>query len=302
MTADDPLPALVRALRSESPTDRVRAAKDLGRLGWLAREALPALVATLHDDDGKVRESAAHAVGLMGPEALPTLVEMLGHDDKYVRRHAVWALGKLGPLARSALGDLCGSLKDLDPRTASGAAQALGSMGADAADGVPALAEAMRGTNIVLCRLASKALSQIGGPALATLIAHLQHADPFVRGESALAIGWMGAAARSAVPFLARVVRGPESALLRTPAPSTATPTAIPPPVDSNTFTPPQVVEDADAGAPADVNCRVFAAQALGRIGPTASGALTDLRDAAAYGPTLVRSAAEQAIRQIQGF
>src|SRR5688500_1484301 len=113
-TADDPLPALIRALRSQSPAERVRAAKDLGRLGWLAREAMPALVAALHDDDAKVRESAAHAIGLMGPEALPTLTGMLRHEDKYVRRHAVWALGKLGPLARPALADLCRALKDAD--------------------------------------------------------------------------------------------------------------------------------------------------------------------------------------------
>src|SRR6266545_2450435 len=281
-TADDPLPALVRSLRSHSPADRARAAKDLGRLGWLAREALPSLVAALHDDDAKVRETAAHAIGLMGPEALSALVGMLCHDDKYVRRHAVWSLGKLGPLARPALADLCHSLKDPDPRTASGAAQALGAMGADGADAVPQLAEAMRGTNIVLCRLASKALSQIGPPALATLIAHLQHADPFVRGESALAIGWMGAAARSAVPFLARVVRGPESALLRTPAPPSITPPTISPP-NSGALTPQQVGEPADVSA--DVNCRVYAAQALGRIGPAAAGALTDLREAVTYGP-----------------
>ena len=297
-TADDPLPALVRALRSSSPADRVRAAKDLGRLGWLAREALPALVGALHDDDAKVRESAAHAVGLMGPEALPTLVGMLAHDDKYVRRNAVWALGKLGPLARPALADLCRALKDPDPRTASGAAQSLGGMGADGADAVHPLAEAMRGTNIVLCRLAAKALSQIGPPAVATLIAHLQHADPFVRGESALAIGWMGAAARAAVPFLARVVRGPESALVRTPPPRSVTPTSIAPP-DSDTATPPQMT---DAGGPsAEVNCRVFAAQALGRIGPAAAGALADLRDAIDAGPEPVRQAAEQAVRQISG-
>jgi HEAT repeat protein len=297
-TADDPLPALVRALRSQSQADRVRAAKDLGRLGWLAREALPALVGALHDDDAKVREAAAQAVGLMGPETLPTLVGMLSHDDKYVRRHAVWALGKLGPLARPALGDLCQSLKDADPRTASGAAQSLGGLGADGAEAVPALAEAMRGTNIVLCRLASKALSQIGPPALATLIAHLQHADPFVRGESALAIGWIGAAARSAVPFLARIVRGPESALLRTPAPLSITPTSIQLP-GSETLTPPQITDGGDVSA--DVNCRLYAAQALGRIGPAAMGALTDLRDAAAFGPDSVRTAAQQAIRQIQG-
>jgi HEAT repeat protein len=298
-TADDPLPALIRALRSQKPVERMRAAKDLGRLGWLAREAMPALVAALHDTDSKVRESAAHAIGQMGPDALPTLVGMLDHDDKYVRRHAVWALGKLGPLGRPAINDLCRSLKDPDPRTASGAAQALGNMGADAADAVPALAEAMRGTNIVLCRLAAKALSQVGPPALATLIAHLQHADPFVRGESALAIGWIGAAARSAVPFLARLVRGPESPLLTTPAPNSLTPLAIPAP-SSSALTPQQLTDEPPV-LPTDINCRVFAAQALGRIGSGAASALAELREAAHSGPDAIRAAAAQAIRQIEG-
>src|SRR5262245_52530632 len=82
-TADDPLPALLRALRSHNPTDRLRAAKDLGRLGWLAREAMPALVGALNDENPKVRETAASAIGLMGPDALPTLVTMLDHNDKY---------------------------------------------------------------------------------------------------------------------------------------------------------------------------------------------------------------------------
>lgn len=277
--------------------DRLRAAKDLGRLGWLARDAMPALVRALDDEEAKVRETAAHAIGGMGPEALEALVLMLGHPDKYVRRHAVWALGKLGPLARPALPDLCQSLKDADPRTASGAAQALGNLGADGSDGVSALAEAMRGTNIVLCRLASKALSQIGPPALATLIAHLQHADPFVRGESALAIGWMGAPARSAVPFLAKVLRGPDGALNHTPLPG-LTPTAIPLPTGSGALTPPQM--NGPEGTSAEMTCRVYAAQALGRIGPPAVAALPDLRDAARHAPEPLRAAAQQAIRQIQ--
>ena len=289
---DDPLPALIRALRGRVPTDRMRAAKDLGRLGWLARDALTPLITALNDDEGKVREAAAHAVGQMGPEALPALCEMLGHEDKYVRRNAVWALGKLGPLARPALSNLCRALKDADPRTASGAAQALGNMGADAADAVPQLAEAMRGTNIVLCRLAAKALSQIGPPALATLIAHLQHADPFVRGESALALGWMGPVARSAVPFLAHVVRGPRKARPK------AKPKRNP---DSETATPPAIAASSSEGATADENCRVYAAQALGRIGPVAAGAVSDLQDAAEFGPEALRQAAEQAVRMIQG-
>jgi HEAT repeat protein len=296
-TAADPLPVLVRALGDTNPLERVRAAKDLGRLGWLAREATAALVTALEDEDAKVREAAAHAVGGMGPESLPALVAMLGHWDKYVRRHAVWALGKLGALARPALADLCHSLKDPDPRTASGAAQALGNMGADGADAVGPLAEAMRGTNIVLCRLASKALSQVGAPALATLIAHLQHADPFIRGESALAIGWMGAEARAAVPFLARILRGSDASLIRTPAP-VGTPTAIPFGGASEVLTPPQV--DTSEGHTAEMTCRVFAAQALGRIGSGASCALVELREAATAAPEPLRQAAQQAVRQIQ--
>jgi HEAT repeat protein len=231
----------------------------------------------------------------MGPDALPALTAMLTHNDKYVRRNAVWAMGKLGPIARVALRDLCQVLKDSDPRTASGAAQALGNMGADGAEAVPQLAEAMRGTNIVLCRLAAKALSQIGPPALATLIAHLQHSDPFVRGESALALGWMGPSARSAVPFLAKVVRGPRAfderpASSKKPSDSvfsgTATPTALPTP---------------DASGSAEDNCRVYAAQALGRIGPAAARAVSDLQDAAHNGSTALRAAIDQAIRMIQG-
>lgn len=306
---DDPLPELIRALRSRIPENRLRAAKDLGRLGWLARDALPALVGVLRDEEAKVREAAAQAVGQMGPEALPALTGMLAHTDKYVRRNAVWALGRLGPAARPALPALCRGLSDPDPRTASGAAQALGNMGAAGAESVPQLAEAMRGTNIVLCRLAAKALSQIGPPALATLITHLQHTDPFVRGESALALGWMGPAGRAAVPFLARVVRGRGSHLLRDDTP--------PPPgsLDRETYTaqtededgrhsgavtpvvPPSTVDESSP----EETCRVYAAQALGRMGPAAAAAVADLRAAVRAGPNGLRQAARQALRLIQG-
>lgn len=311
-TTDDPLPDLIRALRSRTPADRARAAKTLGRLGWLAKDALPALVGVLRDDDGKVREAAAQAVGQMGPEAVPDLTGMLAHADKYVRRNAVWALGRLGPGARPALGALGRVLKDGDPRTASGAAQALGNMGADGAAAIPQLTEAMRGTNIVLCRLAAKALSQIGPPALSTLIAHLQHSDPFVRGESALALGWMGAAARAAVPFLAQMVRGPRGVSLKdTPPPPGAldraaigqTGLAAGSGVASGAVTPPVPVAPVttpDANSPEETS-RVYAAQALGRIGPAATAAVPDLKLAARVGSDALRTAADQALRLIQG-
>ena len=300
-TTADPLPDLIRTLRSRTPADRIRAAKDLGRLGSLARESLPTLVGLLRDDEAKVREAAAQAVGQMGTGALAALSGMLAHSDKYVRRNAVWAMGKLGSLAQPALPALCRALKDTDPRTASGAAQAIGNMGEAGADAIPALTEAMRGTNIVLCRLAAKALSQIGMQALSALVAHLQHADPFVRGEAALAIGWLGADAKAAVPYLAQVLRGREPRSLRdTPPPAGSLSRAL---VDGSEEQPdsttPIANPIADSSSPEEA-CRVYAAQALGRMGPAAFAAVPELRIASRTGPDSLRHAAAHALNQIQ--
>ena len=305
MTTDDPLPDLVHALESQAPAERIRAAKTLGRLGWLARDALPALSRVLEDDDAKAREAAAYAVGQIGPDALPILSAMLDHHDKYVRRNAVRAMGKLGPLARPALSDLCRTLKDTDPRTASGAAQALGNMGREAGEAVPHLAEAMRGANIVLCRMAAKALSEIGSPALATLIVHLQHSDPFVRGESALALGWMGPAAKSAVPFLLKLVRRskPKDAIGDTPMPADEL-DSIGKDSDTGGLPSEAITPTLPPGSGKDISteetCRLFAVQALGRIGQAAAAALPELRVATQLGPNEIRKAAQQAIKLIQ--
>jgi len=288
MIVDDPLPDLLRGLRSPIPDQRSRCARALGRLGPLARDALPLLANCVSDPEPSVREAAAQSIGQMGTEALPHLIRMLMHDDKYVRRHAVWALGKLGPPARVAVPDLCAALRDPDPRTASGAAQSLGNLGPDAADAVPALIEAMCGTNIVLCRLAAKALSQIGESAIPTLIAHLYHRDPFVRGEAALAIGWIGAPAVDAVPALLEVAQRHLPL-----AKATATPHSQRTPVTAVSPTPPP--------SSSEDNSRLYAVQALGRIGPGAAAALPFLELLAGESVDPLRQAAITAIRQIRG-
>lgn len=289
--ADDPMPDLIRTLRSPLPDIRAKAARSLGKLGWLARDALPQLANALADADGGVREAAAQAVGQMGPDALPQLVKMLGHPDKYVRRNAVWALGKLGPMARAAVPDLAAALKDADPRTAAGAAQALGNVGDDAAETIPQLTEAMRGTNVVLCRMAAKALSQIGRPALPALLAHLKHRDPFVRGEAALALGWMGPAAVSGVPTLIEALRPtrvvawvPDAAPVTVSAPTPATP-----------------VTPAQASSTPEETSRVYAAQALGRIGANTAAVVAALTQASEDANDQVRHAARAALKQLHG-
>jgi HEAT repeat protein len=273
----------MRGMRSPLADIRHRSARALGRLGSLARDAMPALVHALNDSEAAVRESAAQAIGTMGHEALPHLVVMLQHTDKYVRRHAVWAIGKLGPGGLPAIASLCHALRDADPRVASGAAQALGTLGDEADEAIPALTEAMRGTNIVLCRLASKALSQIGPKALPSLMAHLRHRDPFVRGEAALAIGWMGHAGLPAVPGLMECLRmGPAKPAVDPSEPATQIASASPPPP-----TP-------------EESSRMYAAQALGRIGPMAHPAIPALKNALQDPHEHVRQAAQVALRLVQ--
>jgi HEAT repeat protein len=290
-TADEPLPVLIENSRHRFPATRLRAIKSLGKLGQEASTALPVLTLSLDDADPKVREAAAAAIGHIGPAALTALAGMLTHPDKYVRRNAVWALSKIGPKAQPLRHRLCLVLKDDDPRTASGAAQALGALGEFGSDAVPALAEAMRGTNIVLCRLAAKALSQIGRPALPTLVSHLRHHDPFVRGEAAVALGWMGPLAAAAVPMLID--------LLQTSSPVAAQPEGVP--VPGIAGTPPTGVAPKPGDPPNSVDAaRASAAQALGRIGPAAATAISALNIALNDPIDAVRDAAELSLRQIR--
>jgi HEAT repeat protein len=278
--AVDPIPELLRQLRHRLASTRLAAVKSLAKLGWQSGETATGLSTTLNDEDELVREGAAQAIGQLGPPAVPFIARMLANRDKYVRRHAVWALGKLGAHSVSALPDLCRALKDADPRTATGAAQALGEMGTKGSPAIADLAEAMRGTNVVLCRLAAKALSQIGKPALPILLTHLAHHDPFVKGEAAIAVGWIGPGASVAIPSLVNI--------LRLASPPSTTPPVLDP---TSEGIPPNAVDAA----------RACAATALGRMGSEAEAALPTLRQFENDPCSVVQSACQQAIRLIRG-
>lgn len=286
--ADETLPELLSGLQNSRSSVRARAARGLGKLPRPPREALSVLVAATDDPEQAVREAAVQAIGAFGRDSLPVLVHLLGHTCKYVRRNAVWTMTKLGRDAAPAVPALCNMLKDPDPRAGGGAAQALGAIGPAAADAVPVLAETMRGTNVVLCRLASKALSQIGQAALPTLVSHLKHYDPFVRGEAAVALGWMGRAAVAAAPALVQL-------LAARSAPTGPSRTSVF--GGSGAVTPVAVAQPEASGAEETTLIQVI--QALGRIGGSADAEpllldlLTDKRES-------VRQAAADALRQIR--
>jgi HEAT repeat protein len=141
--------------------------------------------------------------------------------------------------------------------------------------------------------MAAKGLSQIGPPALPTLVTHLKHHDPFVRGEAAVALGWMGPAAAPAVPHLLTLFHSAAGSgryrKLAPPSPwdrgsNAITPVAAPPPT-----------------ATGDESVLVQVIQALGRIGPAALEAELQLAELADDPRENVRSAVLTAVRCIRG-
>lgn len=288
---DEPVSELLRGLKSPLPAFRAKAARAIGKYGPTGTDVFNQLLELTSDREQVVREAAVQGLSGFGVQAVPTFIRLLAHPCKYVRRNVVWGLAKFGPDALAALASLIPILKDADPRTATGAAQALGAIGRPAADAVPALAEAMRGTNVVLCRMAAKALSQIGAPSLPTLVTHLKHHDPFVRGEAAVALGWMGPSAGPAVPHLLQLLNAAAGSgrfrKLSRPdwdrGSGTITPVAAPPPSTGDESVLMQVI------------------QALGRIGPDAWEAEAQLIEMSEDPRENVRSAVLMAVRCIRG-
>jgi HEAT repeats len=138
-TSTSQVPALVEALRDDLPATRAAAAQDLAQLGTEAKESLPALItACLRDPDVAVRVQAGAALWRVGGRLLPALPALIE------------------------------GLRSGDPILCWTAADCLGDMGAEAAEAVPALREA----------LANKQRALIS-TSIALVVRHTQNAGHF---------------------------------------------------------------------------------------------------------------------------
>lgn len=186
---------------------RRAAATTLWRMRDASQPALPDLVSALERErNADVFGALCFALrewGAAGISAAPVLVARMGDADPRLSHFAVSAMGYLGP---SAVPPLVSALRDArGGRVAGGAADALGDIGARAADAVPALLEALDGGPADVRRSAARALGRIGGlPAVVTpaLTRHVDDADIHVRAEAIVALGRFGGDAAGAVEAL----------------------------------------------------------------------------------------------------
>jgi len=126
------VPKAIARLKSGSPAEKAKAAKDLGDRGAVkfndvveAIEPLKVLLA--NDANGKVRAAAAEALGKIAPEPPDTvllLLKSLKEDkDEEVKIADMFAIARMGPDAKVAMNELQKYAKDKDNKKLSNAAK-----------------------------------------------------------------------------------------------------------------------------------------------------------------------------------
>ena len=153
-------PALIRALESGSASaeSRTAAAGTLASLlsgdGADIKDAVPALIRALGDENSNVGNYSAIALGNAGPAAaaaVPSLIAFL-HDSNtgtksgekvFVRIQAVRALGKIGPKAFAAMPSLNPLLGHKDVYVRALVAIAIWRIGGNGTDTLPVLSQSL---------------------------------------------------------------------------------------------------------------------------------------------------------------
>lgn len=290
----------------------------LGKIGPGARAALPALLEFMRTPDHVgLQLDAAVAVRRIDPqneEPISFLVAMLernepGEDLEYRGvTDAAETLAELGPLAAPAVSALAVRLEHKDDHVRWSAAGALGEIGPAAKEALPALIRVMRDDESWIADRAAKAILSIDPGNVeararirpfrpptkpAALFELLDHDDPVVRAAACKALADLDE--QSAVPKLISALQD-ESPVVRAAAARALgefgrlAEAAVHPLREA-------LGAKQNRGA-ADV-CRE-AATALGRIGPAAAAAESDLINLRYDEDPDVRKAASEALQRIQ--
>ncbi len=197
----------IRNLASSDRTIRREASLRLSQAGHEAREAVPALIKALDDQDDQVWFNTVTALARIGPdarEAIPALLKQLttSNQNRYARQawlRTSFALGSIGPEALPALRE---ALKSGQPHVRSGAAKAITWIGPDAVEAVPALIGNLGDERADVREQTAEALGSIGQPALAPVLATLRVENPRARQGAALALEWLKDFSSESVPSL----------------------------------------------------------------------------------------------------
>lgn len=131
-TTPDAMKCLIGAMKAKDPAVRSFAAAVIAGLGTEGQVALPAVAASLHDQDGYVRLHVSEVLIRFenwSQEALQTLLGCLRDRDANVRWLATYSIAELTPQTPEVVDALVRSLDDPVEKVRVGAAYALGELG-----------------------------------------------------------------------------------------------------------------------------------------------------------------------------
>jgi HEAT repeat protein len=211
---------------------RIAAIQVLGLFLPEAAVAVPDLVDALLDGDQLVRWHTACALGQIGPAAkaaVPALIDVLRSKPAAcndavrtapgvltlppgaVQVMAAGALGRIGPDAIDAVPALVEALDDRDPDLRFAAAGALEGIGPGSDLVVPALARAIcNGVDETLADRVAQALAAFGKESIPALLTALRDRDPDVRYRAAKVLGELEAIPQAANLPLQQALNDPD--------------------------------------------------------------------------------------------
>ncbi len=204
------IPPLIEGLKSNDTMMRSGAARALGGMGPVARDAIPALIENLGFWEAGVQNDAIEALGSIGESAKPKILEALAAKEPRQRSAAALALGAIGKPAKDATGPILAQLQgESDVTVRASLITALPRLGADPAQVVPALIDGMKDEREPIRHAAINGLltMRAAQPQIVkALSVMLRDPNAATSERAAYVLGRLGESAGPAVPAIISVV------------------------------------------------------------------------------------------------
>ena len=211
------VPAFVNAVQSTNINQQVNALSALAGMGTNACAALPLLLNKFRDEKGDVQEEAAFALGQIDPAWKPKAVQFLvdkleGATNSQTKWRPIYRLGSLGADARPGVPALVNVVRHEKKDLAVRAIDALGEIGPAASQAIPVLVDALNDPDENMRLDAAfyqwkidPRQAEVVVPALAGL---LKGRD--FRWAAAYFLGLIGPQAKGAIPALTESLGDPD--------------------------------------------------------------------------------------------
>lgn len=209
------VPALVAALAGADPLLKKNIAQTLGYLGPAAKEAVPALVRLIKEDNGDAKIWAGMALGKIGDPAVDWLLSALDAPDPAVRADAAKVLSGMFPPPTRTISRLLAAMKDESVEVRRLAADAVAVYALSSQEPLPensiaVLLPFLKDTDVKMRYAAISIMGSFASgnsEAFAALTAALEDPDAENRICAAGQLKKLGASAREALPALLKSLK-----------------------------------------------------------------------------------------------